>query len=160
MPFFATAGSKVYIGGIAEIKYTDFVLADFDGETWVEVGGIDNIGTFGDRTEPVSDALIGCDREFTLKGIRSAGMLDLIGAINYADAGQIALIAAEKTDFDYAFKIVFKDAPSGGTPSERYFIAKVMSASEQLDGANNVMKFNSSLAVNSNFVRVAAAAGT
>ena len=50
------------------------------------------------------------------------------------------------------------DAPAGGTPSERYFIAKVGSASEAYDTANAVMKLNASLWVNSNVVRVNAAA--
>ena len=70
---------------------------------------------------------------------------------------QIALLAAEKTIHDYAFRVVFNDAPAGGTPSERLFIGKVMSASEQLDQANNAMKLNASIAINSNVVRVAAA---
>ena len=54
--------------------------------------------------------------------------------------------------------VEFNDAPAGGTPSERLFIAKVASQSEQYDTANSVMKLNLSLAVNSNVVRVDAAA--
>ena len=67
-------------------------------------------------------------------------------------------LAAEKTDNNYAIKIEFDDAPTGGTPSERYFIAIIGGASEQLDTANNVMKLNLSLWINSNVVRVNAAA--
>jgi hypothetical protein len=53
---------------------------------------------------------------------------------------------------------VLNDAPPAGTPSERLFIAKVMSQSEQYDAANSVMKLNASLGVNSNVVRVNAEA--
>ncbi|WP_237685028.1 hypothetical protein [Szabonella alba] len=53
--------------------------------------------------------------------------------------------------------MVLNDAPPGGTPSERYFVAVVGSASEAYDTANNVIKLNASLWVNSNVVRVNAA---
>ncbi|MBN9333623.1 MAG: hypothetical protein J0I64_09170, partial [Devosia sp.] len=79
--------------------------------------------------------------------------------LDYSDAGQLALIAAEKTKDTYAFRVTFNDAPAGGTPSIRYFVALVMSASEQWDEANSVMKLNATLEIDSNIVRVAAAAG-
>ena len=106
---------------------------------------------------PVTFDGIGDKRTRTLKGTRSAGTMEVVCGIDPADAGQLAVIAAEKTIHDYAFKLVLNDAPPAGTPSERYFIAKVMSQSEQFDQANNVMKLNFSLGVNSNIVRVAAA---
>lgn len=158
MPFFATAGSKVYIGGALSMKSADFVVGDFSGETWTEITEIDSIGSFGDTASPVTQSIIGEGREKTIKGTRNAGTMELVAAIDYADAGQLAVIAAEKTIYDYAFKVEFNDAPAGGTPSVRYFIGKVMSASEQLDSANNVMKLNTSISINSNVVRVAAAA--
>ena len=83
--------------------------------------------------------------------------MEVVCGIDYSDAGQIAALAAEKTDENYAFKLEFDDAPAGGTPSERYFVAMVGGASEQLDTANNVMKLNLSLWINSNVVRVNAA---
>ena len=157
MPFFATAGAKVYIGGATDMQSADFTASDFSGETWVEIKGLDSIGSFGDTAAAITQSVIGEARDKTIKGTRSAGTMDLVANIDYADAGQLALIAAEKTIHDYAFKVTFNDAPSGGTPSERYFIGKVMSAAEQLDTANNSMKLNASIAVNSNIVRVAAA---
>ena len=63
----------------------------------------------------------------------------------------------QKFDRLYAIKVTFNDAPSGGTPSERYFVALVMSAREQYDEANSVMKLAVTLEVDSNVVRVAAA---
>lgn len=85
--------------------------------------------------------------------------MEVVCGLDYSDAGQIALVAAEKEIHDYAFKLVLNDAPAGGTPSERCFIAKVGSAVEALDTANNVMKLNASLWVNSNVVKVNAAPG-
>lgn len=158
MPFFATAGSKVYIGGVLDMKSADFVEFDFAAVSWTEITGVDTIGTVGDTSQAVKQSVIGEAREKTIKGTRDGGTMDLVCAIDYADAGQLALVAAERTSNDYAFRIVFSDAPSGGTASERKFIGKVMSAAEALDQANSVMKLHASIAINSNIVRLAASA--
>ncbi|ASP85474.1 hypothetical protein GHK50_29860 [Sinorhizobium medicae] len=161
MPIFATAGSKVFIGGALAAKNADFVEADFDAQVWVEVGSMENIGSLGDTSAEITFDDIGKNRTQKLKGTRNAGNCELVMGIDYADAGQIALLAAEKTPHDYAFKIEFNDKPaSGASPknSERLFVAKVMSAAEALDQANNVMKLNATLGINSNVVRVNASA--
>ncbi|MGR3494083.1 hypothetical protein [Citreimonas sp.] len=157
MPFFATAGAKIHIGGELAAKSADFAIADFDAVTFTEIKEVESLGSFGDTAQEVAFDSIDSKRTRRLKGTRSAGTMEIVCGIDYADAGQLAAIAAEKTDKNYAFKVVFNDAPTGGTPSERYFIAQVGAASEQLDSANNVMKLNVSLWINSNIVRVAAA---
>ncbi|RXV64864.1 hypothetical protein C6W92_06075 [Roseovarius sp. A46] len=156
---FATAGAKLFIGGVKDTQSTDFVESDFSTETWTEIKELESLGSFGDTSEEISFTSIGDSRTRRLKGSRNAGSMEVVMGIDYADAGQIALIAAEKTIFNYAFKVEFNDAPEGGTPSERLFVAAVGSASEALDTADNVMKLNASLWVNSNVVRVDAAAG-
>lgn len=158
MPIFATAGAKLFIGGVLAQKSDDFVEADFSTESWTEIAHLESLGTLGDNANEVTFESIGENRTKRLKGTRNAPPMEVVCGIDYADAGQIALVAAEKEIHDYAFKVEFNDAPSGGTPSERLFIAKVGSASESLDTANSVMKLNASLWVNSNVVRVDAAA--
>ncbi|PZU23793.1 MAG: hypothetical protein DI589_05860 [Shinella sp.] len=152
-----TAGAKLYIGGPKSQQSDDFVLSDFTGQTWVEIKELEALGSVGDTSEAVNFTAISDARTRVLKGPRSAGVMEVVCGIDPADPGQLAAIAAEKTIHDYAFKIVLNDAPAGGTASERYFIGKVMSQSEQYDQANSVMKLNISIAVNSNLVRVAAA---
>lgn len=157
---FATAGSKLYIGTAMSPDYAaDLEVADFSGQSgsWVEITPLETIGSVGDSAEAINFDAIGNARRHKLKGTRDAGTMEVTAAINYADAGQIALLAAEKTAFSYAFRLVFPDAPPGGTPSERLFLAKVMTAAEALDTANSVMKLSATLAVDSNIVRVAAA---
>lgn len=155
---FATAGAKLYIGAALPAQTSDFVLGDFSGQSWVQVSWMENIGAFGDEAASITFDAIEQQRTLKLKGTRNAGDMAVVCGIDYEDAGQIALRAAEATPNNYAFKVEFNDAPEGGTPSERYFVALVMSARETLDTANNVMKLNATLGVNSNIVRVNAAA--
>lgn len=157
MAIFATAGSKVFIGTVLAEKSVDFVASEFTAQLWVQINSLESIGSFGDAAETVQFKDIGKGRVTKLKGTRDAGTMELVAGIDYKDPGQIALLAAEKSIHDFAFKVEFNDAPDGGTPSQRLFIAKVMSASEALDSADNVMKLNSSLAINSNIIRVSAA---
>lgn len=132
----------------------DFVLADFAGNSWTEISWVESIGAFGDKSAEITFDAIGEQRTQKLKGTRNAGNLALVCGVDSGDAGQAALRAAEATPNDYGIRVDFDDAALGGTPSQRFFIAKVMSAEEQLDGANNVVKLNSGLGINSNIVRV------
>ncbi|GAB1378669.1 hypothetical protein [Pararhodobacter aggregans] len=161
MTIFATNGAKLYIGGAMAATSVDLVQGDFSGQTanWKEIGEVEGLGSLGDTSAEISFDPVNRRRTKRLKGNRSAGTMEVVCGIDYADEGQLALIAAEKTDAEHAFKLVLNDAPSGGTPSERYFVALVGSAGEAFDAANSVMKLNASLWVNSNIVRVNAAAG-
>ena len=158
MTIYATNGARLYIGGQLPFKQADFVEADFTPQTWVEIGETEALGTVGDTSAEITFDGIASNRTRRLKGTRNAGAMEVVCGIDYEDPGQIALIAAEKTIHDYAFRIVMNDAPAGGTPSERLFVAKVGSAAEALETANNVMKLNATLWVNSNVVHVDAAA--
>lgn len=156
---FATAGSKLSIGVAKAFSGTDFVATDFTtgSPTWTVIGGTTNLGSAGDTSELITSNHIAEARTRKLKGTRNAGSMQVVCDLDYADAGQLALIAAEKAKETYAFKLEFNDAPAGGTPSVRYFVAMVMTAAEQLDEANSVMKLNTTLEIDSNIVRVAAA---
>ncbi len=155
---FATAGSKLFIGGSLAAKTVPFVLGDYAGQSWTQIGWMENIGAFGDEAASVTFDAIEQQRTQKLKGTRNAGDMQVVCGIDYEDAGQVALRAAEGEPNNFAFKVEFNDAPVDGTPSERYFIALVMTAREALDAANNVMKLNATLGINSNIVRVNAAA--
>uniref|UniRef100_A4WS96 Phage tail protein n=1 Tax=Cereibacter sphaeroides (strain ATCC 17025 / ATH 2.4.3) TaxID=349102 RepID=A4WS96_CERS5 len=158
MTIYATNGAKLFIGGVLAAKAGDFVQADFASQEWAEVGELEGLGSIGDAAAEITFDSISGNRTRRLKGTRNAGTMEVVCGIDYQDPGQVALLAAEKTRHDHAFKLVLNDAPVGGTPSERYFVAAVGSAVEALDTANNVMKLNASLWVNSNVVRVNAAA--
>lgn len=154
MPIFATAGAKLFIGQSLAAKSTPFVLADFNAQSWTSVGWLETLGAFGDESSEVTFDAIAENRTQKLKGVRNAGNMEVVCGIDYNDDGQIELRAAEANPNEYAFKVQFNDAPVGGDPSERYFIARVMTAREVLEGANNVMRLNATLGLNSNIVRV------
>ncbi|CAM3387859.1 hypothetical protein PANO111632_17245 [Paracoccus nototheniae] len=156
MTIFATAGTRLYIGGPLAAKSTDFVEADFTSQTWVEIDETEGLGSAGDTSAEVTFDGINSARTRRLKGTRSAGTLEIVCGLDMTDPGQIALIAAERVKGDYAFRMVLADALPGGTPSERMFVAQVGSAAEQYDTANTVMKLNATLWINSNIVKIAA----
>lgn len=158
MAIYAANGAKLFLGAALAAKSVDFVLEDFDDQVWGEVKELESLGQAGDTSAEITFDSIGEGRTKRLKGTRNAGSMDIVCGLDADDAGQTALVAAEKTAYDYAVKVVLNDAPSGGTPSTRYFIAKIASAVEVMDAANNVLKLNVSLWVNSNIVKVNRAA--
>jgi hypothetical protein len=152
---FATAGSQVYIGQAKASQSAPFVAADFDGQSWVPIGWLESIGEFGDESAEITFDAIGEGRTQKLKGIRNAGNMEMVMGIVDDDPGQIALLAAEALPDDFAFRVVFNNAPAGGgTAAERFFIGKVMTARENLGTANNVVRRGGRIGINSNVVRV------
>ncbi len=154
---YATAGSRLYIGTALSAAGADLTSASFAGQIWTEIGGTTNLGGAGDTSQLISSNRIAESRVRKAKGTRNSGSMQVVCDIDPADAGQIAVIAAEKTDPSYAFRLVFDDAPSGGSPSERLFAAFVMGAAETYNEANSAMALQISLELDSNIVRVAAA---
>lgn len=160
MAIFATSGSKIFIGGPLNAESGNMDASDFSSQSWTEIGWAEAIGEFGDESSEITFDAIGEGRTQKLKGVRNAGTMAARFGISSDDLGQIALRFAETVPNDFAFQVQFNDAPVGGRPSFRFFCAKVMSAREVLDTANNVVRLNASLGVNSNVVQVQAAVST
>lgn len=156
----ATAGTKISIGPVKTYGGTEFTASDFTtgSPEWTLIGGTTNLGGAGDTSELITSAHIGDPRMRKAKGVRNAGTMELVCDFDSSDPGQIALIAAEKSGDTFAFKVEFNDAPEGGTPSTRYYTALVMSAREQFDEANSTVKLATTVEIDSNIVRVPAAA--
>jgi hypothetical protein len=111
MTLYAVNGARIYIGGVKDEQSTDFVAADFSSATWVEIKKWTQMGKIGDTSALISQNIIAEKRDKKAKGTRNAGSMQNIFAVSPADAGQIALIAAETDVNNYAFKILFDDAP-------------------------------------------------
>jgi len=133
-----TSESVLFIAGV--IDEDTATLASMKALTgWIEIGETNNLGDIGDESSAVDAPSIGRGRNRTLKGVRSGGVQSLVVNRDPLDAGQRALIAAEKTKFTYAFKLVASDAPDEDyVNSVFYYGAKVMSGRVNLQGQDAV----------------------
>ncbi len=131
------SGAKLAIGTTAAAT----TLAEFEADTYVEVGEIEDLGEFGDESEEVTFTSLGDGRVRKLKGPRNAGTMAVVAGQDSSDAGQAAMIAAEAEVLDFNFRVTLNDQLTiAGTPSIHYFRGKVMSKRIQVGQANNVVR--------------------
>lgn len=143
----STAGSKLYIGPVRTAA-TD-TIAEYEALTWVEVKEVENLGEFGDESNAINFLSVGDARTRKLKGARDAGTLAITCGRDPFDAGQVALRAAEKTNFEYAFKIVAADAPDANdSDTAYYFGGLVMSARDNYGTADTVVTTTFNIGIN------------
>lgn len=143
---FAVADSHIHIGGVLDSQATDFVLADFAGQLWTEVDGWETCGALGDTAETINTALINRSRNVKQKGTSDAGTWENAFATIPADAGQMAIVAAQATSSNYAFKVEWQSGEVW------YFIGLVMSKGKAGGGANTTDMRNFTIEINSNIV--------
>lgn len=108
---YPVAGCKISIGAALSDKDTDFVAADFSSQSWTRIGGWSQMGAFGDTSQLITFGIIDRERDIKQKGTRNAGSMQNVFAKQDTDPGQIALIAAERTSHNHAFRIEMNDAP-------------------------------------------------
>jgi hypothetical protein len=153
-----TGGSGLYIGGTTAIDFTtdQSALDAFEAITdWIKVGEIEDLGEIGDSSADVTFNALGANRVRHLKGSRDAGTMTVVAGDDPSDVGQQALRAAEKTKFNYNFRIIYEDAAdASSTDSVDYFRALVMSARKQNGTADNVMRRTFALGINSPVITV------
>jgi hypothetical protein len=143
---YAVAGSKIFIGGVRDSQAADFVLADFTGETWVEIDGWETCGALGDSAEAINTALINRKRNVKIKGTNDAGTWENNFSALPADPGQVALGTAQAANDNYSFKVEWSNGETW------YFIGLVMSKGKAGGGANTADMRNFTIEVNSNIV--------
>ncbi|MGO6879475.1 hypothetical protein ACC734_16890 [Rhizobium ruizarguesonis] len=110
---YPVAGAKIYIGPAVNSvpDDADVDATDFASVTFTEVKGWQTMGSVGDSATLITEAVISQGRDLKAKGTRNAGSMQNNFIILPNDPGQVALIAAENTDYNYPFKIAFDDAP-------------------------------------------------
>lgn len=145
------SGTKIYIGGTDEATE----LADFEADSYVEIGEVEDGGEFGDESEQINFTSLGDGRVRKLKGPRDAGSQNIVVGDDMTDEGQQAMDAAEQTPFDYNFKVEPNDAATlGGTNSVHYFRGKVMSRRRNIGNASNVLRKTYVVGINSAIIEV------
>ena len=150
MAFSTGSGTQIYIGP-AVTKAESDTLAEMQAlSPWVEIGEVSSMGEFGDQSNDVTFGSLGDSRMRHTKGLRDAGTMVLTVARDFADAGQQALLDAEGTNLEYAFKVVYDDATTvSGTGTNEFFRAKVMSKRSNVGSADNVITRTFNLGINS-----------
>lgn len=157
---YPVAGCRFYIGNAPmSTQPTDFVAADFNSVTWVEVDGWSQAGPLGDTANMITTALINRGRDVSQKGTAGNPQQQHVFAIVPGDAGQAAIRdAGDATNKNnYPFKVLLND-PTGSpaTASKRYYVGLVLEAVEAMGEANTIQNLNVTIVRNSNIVRVAA----
>ena len=153
-----TAGARLFIGPVANADTVEAMndaaaLAYFEAIVsgdWTEVEEVESFGEFGDTSDVATFASVADRRMRKFKTTRDAGTMSVVVGRDPLDEGQIALIAAEATDFNYAFKIVYNDAREETySPSTDYFVGMVLSRTSNLGSATDITKRTFSIGVNS-----------
>jgi hypothetical protein len=108
---YSVAGCKYYIGAAMELPDVDVVEADFASVVWTEVKNYMEAGALGDAAALITTPLIDRGRDVKQKGTRNAPSRQDNFAVAINDPGQIALLAAEKTNYNYPFRVDLNDTP-------------------------------------------------
>lgn len=155
MAIHKTAGAKFYIGPVINPDdlnaMTDTAAVTyFEGLTgWVEVEEVEDLGDHGDSSEAITFTAVSNRRVRKLKGSKDAGTKNIVVGRDPLDDGQVALAAAEGTDFNYAFKVLHADARTADyTDSVDYFGGMVMSKATQQGAVNTVTRRTFPIGIN------------
>ncbi|MFC3072348.1 iron ABC transporter substrate-binding protein [Shinella pollutisoli] len=157
------SGTKIFVGPATALSSIDWTtdetaLANFEAiaeGSWKVVGEVEDFGEHGDSASDVTFTSVGDARVRHLKGARDAGTLALVVGDDPLDEGQIALIAAEKTNFLYAFRIEYADArDENHTDSVEYFLGLVMSRAKNVGTNDNVVRRTFSIGISSDIIEV------
>jgi hypothetical protein len=137
MAIAATTGAQIFIGPTTAAVD----VAAYKALTYKEIKTVESIGEFGDQATTIEFTALGDARVRKRKGVRNAGDLQCVCGADNLDTGQLAAIAAQATDFAYAFKILTADgADANDTDSAYFFHALVASARINIGGANQIIR--------------------
>jgi hypothetical protein len=149
-----TSGTRYYIGPVVDTDAIQALTDEdavtyFEGLSWTEVEEIESFGSFGDTAATASFASVKDRRMRKYKTTRDGGTMAIVCGRDPLDAGQIALAAAERSDFNYAFKVVFADhRDADHTDSIEYFGGMVISRPTNLGGVGDITKQDFNVEVN------------
>ena len=147
------AGARYFIGTTVPCTTAE----QYEADSWIEVGEVEDLGEFGDESDEVTFTALSNRRVRKFKGPRNAGSQKVVCGHDSSDAGQQAMIAAEASDFDHNFKVVLDDALTiSGEPTTHYYRGLVLSKRKNVGNVSNVVRYNFSVAINSEILEVAA----
>jgi len=137
---------------------------EYKADTYVEVGEIEDLGEFGDTFSSVTFTSLADGRVRKYKGTADAGDMTLTVGLDNGDAGQAALKVAHKdrSKGDYNIKITLNDGDPDATPAilptTFYMRGKVMNNTVAAGAADNVVRRNVTIGINSDILELLPAA--
>ena len=150
------AGCRFFIGS----KTGADTETEYKADSYVEVGEIEDLGEFGDTFSSVNFTSLKDGRVRKYKGTADAGDLTLAVGLDNGDAGQKAVKAAHKdrSKGDYNIKITLNDGDPDATPALNpttfYMRGKVMNNTVAAGAADNVVRRNITIGINSDILEL------
>lgn len=147
------AGTRFAIGPIltADLpKDTEAATTQLKGLTYLEVGEAETIGDYGDEAADANFTGLADGRVRHLKGAFDAGNTDITVGFDSGDAGQKAMVLAQKnrSRYDYPIKVSYVDGQVD------YFVCKVMSSRKTNISNGDVLRRNFTVGINSEIFEV------
>ncbi|MBF8679854.1 hypothetical protein [Pseudomonas fulva] len=156
------AGCRLYIGG----KTGADTETKYKADTYVRVGEIEDLGEFGDTFSPVNFTSLDNGRVRKYKGTADAGDMTMVVGLDNGDVGQKAVAVAHKdrAKGNYNIKVTLNDGDPGATPpilpTTFYFGARVMNNKVAAGSADNVVRRNVTLGINTDILEIVAGPAT
>ena len=121
---------------------------DYEAQTWVEIGDVSDLGSWGAKGKEVSATVLGDGYTRRMKGTIDSGTVDLKVLRSPLDPGQALANAAANEWSTFLFKVTLNDAPNDtGDASIFYFRASVMSAENSFADGNKYIETTLSLGI-------------
>lgn len=102
--------TKLYVCATAQTATLN--RAAFEALTWVQVKNVGSVTGMGTNPNIVNYNTLDDDVVQKAKGIVDGGSWEVEVAYVFDDAGQIIMRTAAATDYEYAFKLEYENAPS------------------------------------------------
>jgi hypothetical protein len=157
MAISTSAGARIFIGQTVNVTTIEAMSAEvalafweaIAEEDWTEIEEVESISQFGDTSQVANFVSLGKRRVRKLKTTKDAQTTTLTVGRDPLDPGQIALSAAQKTDFNYAFRVIYNDARDENySPSTDYFGGMVLSEPVTVGAATDVTKRTFEVGIN------------
>ncbi|HFX1884970.1 TPA: hypothetical protein ACV5UF_006292 [Pseudomonas aeruginosa] len=156
------AGCRISIG----TKKPSATKTEYEADVYVEIGEVEELGEFGDTFSNVNFTALSDGRVRKYKGTADAGDMTLTVGLDNGDAGQLALknAHADRSKGNYNIRITLNDGLPGDPsaeppvpavpPTTFYFGAKVMNNTVAAGSADNVVRRNVTLGINTEILEI------
>jgi hypothetical protein len=141
-----SAGTVISIGPAP----ATFDAAGYGAVTIAPIGEVTDAGEYGKVYTLVTHNPLADRKTIKKKGSYNNGSITLQLAIDEADAGQIAAIAAQDSDDSYTIKVTKQNG------SADFFTAQVMSFTTSIGGVDSIEGGSITLEIDNDIVKVAA----